>query len=39
MGELATMMHCHNLSMTGIVDRLEERGLVPRWWRRKGTPG
>ncbi len=30
MGELATMMHCDNSNMTGIVDRLEERGLVRR---------
>jgi DNA-binding MarR family transcriptional regulator len=30
MGELATTMHCDNSNMTGIVDRLEERGLVER---------
>ena len=30
MGELATMMRCDNSNMTGIVDRLEERGLVER---------
>ena len=30
MGELATLMHCDNSNMTGIVDRLEERGLVER---------
>jgi DNA-binding MarR family transcriptional regulator len=30
MGELAQMMHCDNSNMTGIVDRLEERGLVER---------
>jgi len=30
MGELATIMHCDNSNMTGIVDRLEERGLVQR---------
>lgn len=30
MGELAAMMHCDNSNMTGIVDRLEERGLVQR---------
>ncbi|HYH62580.1 MAG TPA: MarR family transcriptional regulator [Solirubrobacterales bacterium] len=30
MGELATMMRCDNSNMTGIVDRLEERGLVRR---------
>jgi DNA-binding MarR family transcriptional regulator len=30
MGELAAMMRCDNSNMTGIVDRLEERGLVRR---------
>jgi len=30
MGELAQMMRCDNSNMTGIVDRLEERGLVER---------
>jgi DNA-binding MarR family transcriptional regulator len=30
MGELAQLMHCDNSNMTGIVDRLEERGLVRR---------
>jgi DNA-binding MarR family transcriptional regulator len=30
MGELASLMHCDNSNMTGIVDRLEERGLVRR---------
>jgi MarR family transcriptional regulator, organic hydroperoxide resistance regulator len=30
MGELAVHMHCDNSNMTGIVDRLEERGLVVR---------
>ncbi len=30
MGELATLMRCDNSNMTGIVDRLEERGLVRR---------
>ncbi len=30
MGELASMMRCDNSNMTGIVDRLEERGLVQR---------
>jgi DNA-binding MarR family transcriptional regulator len=30
MGELAAQMHCDNSNMTGIVDRLEERGLVVR---------
>jgi DNA-binding MarR family transcriptional regulator len=30
MGELAQLMHCDNSNMTGIVDRLEERGLVQR---------
>ena len=30
MGELAAMIHCDNSNMTGIVDRLEERGLVER---------
>jgi DNA-binding MarR family transcriptional regulator len=30
MGELAQAMHCDNSNITGIVDRLEERGLVRR---------
>jgi DNA-binding MarR family transcriptional regulator len=30
MGDLATAMHCDNSNITGIVDRLEERGLVRR---------
>lgn len=30
MGDLATAMHCDNSNITGIVDRLEERGLVMR---------
>ncbi len=30
MGELAAMMHCDNSNMTGMVDRMEERGLVRR---------
>ena len=30
MGELAQLMHCDNSNITGIVDRLEERGLVER---------
>jgi DNA-binding MarR family transcriptional regulator len=30
MGELALSMHCDNSNITGIVDRLEERGLVER---------
>ena len=30
MGELAAMMRCDSSNMTGIVDRLEERGLVER---------
>ncbi len=30
MGELATAMFCDNSNITGIVDRLEERGLVER---------
>ena len=30
MGELARMMHCDNSNITGIIDRLEERGLVQR---------
>lgn len=30
MGQLATLMRCDNSNMTGIVDRLEERGLVER---------
>jgi DNA-binding MarR family transcriptional regulator len=30
MGTLAHLMHCDNSNMTGLVDRLEERGLVER---------
>jgi DNA-binding MarR family transcriptional regulator len=30
MGALAQLMHCDNSNMTGLVDRLEERGLVER---------
>ena len=30
MGDLAMAMHCDNSNITGIVDRLEERGLVER---------
>jgi DNA-binding MarR family transcriptional regulator len=30
MGDFATAMHCDNSNVTGIVDRLEERGLVKR---------
>ena len=30
MGELATLMSCDNSNMTGIVDRMEERGFVRR---------
>ena len=30
MGELAEVMHCDNSNVTGIVDRLEQRGLVER---------
>ena len=30
MGELAKHMHCDNSNITGIVDRLTERGLVER---------
>jgi DNA-binding MarR family transcriptional regulator len=30
MNELATMLHCDNSNVTGIVDRLEVRGLVAR---------
>ena len=30
MGELANAMHCDNSNITGIVDRLEEKGLVER---------
>jgi DNA-binding MarR family transcriptional regulator len=30
MGELAHLMHCDNSNLTGIIDRLEERGLVAR---------
>lgn len=30
MGELAATLHCDNSNVTGIVDRLERRGLVER---------
>lgn len=30
MGELAEVMHCDNSNITGIVDRLEQRGLIAR---------
>jgi DNA-binding MarR family transcriptional regulator len=30
MGNLAEALHCDNSNVTGIVDRLEERGLVRR---------
>lgn len=30
MTELATLLHCDNSNVTGIVDRLEARGLVER---------
>jgi len=30
MSELASLMRCDNSNLTGIVDRLEERGLVER---------
>jgi DNA-binding MarR family transcriptional regulator len=30
MSELAGMLHCDNSNVTGIVDRLEDRGLVER---------
>jgi MarR family transcriptional regulator, organic hydroperoxide resistance regulator len=30
MNELASLMHCDNSNVTGIVDRLETRGLVER---------
>ena len=30
MHELATMLACDNSNVTGIVDRLEARGLVAR---------
>ena len=30
MGELATTLHCDNSNVTGIADRLEDRGLVSR---------
>lgn len=30
MSELASIMHCDNSNLTGIVDRLEERELVER---------
>jgi MarR family transcriptional regulator, organic hydroperoxide resistance regulator len=30
MGEMAEAMHCDNSNITGIVDRLEERGIVER---------
>jgi DNA-binding MarR family transcriptional regulator len=30
MGELARELHCDNSNVTGLVDRLSERGLVER---------
>jgi DNA-binding MarR family transcriptional regulator len=30
MSELAQLMHCDNSNLTGIIDRLSERGLVER---------
>jgi MarR family transcriptional regulator, organic hydroperoxide resistance regulator len=30
MSELAEVMHCDNSNVTGLVDRLEQRGLVER---------
>jgi len=30
MNELATLLHCDNSNVTGIIDRLEARGLVER---------
>jgi DNA-binding MarR family transcriptional regulator len=30
MGELAREMHCDNSNITGLIDRLSERGLVER---------
>jgi MarR family transcriptional regulator, organic hydroperoxide resistance regulator len=30
MGEMAEAMHCDNSNITGIVDRLEQRGIVER---------
>jgi DNA-binding MarR family transcriptional regulator len=30
MSELADALHCDNSNVTGIVDRLEDRGLVER---------
>ena len=30
MGELATVLHCDNSNVTGIVDGLEEKGLATR---------
>ena len=30
MSELAERLHCDNSNVTGIVDRLEDRGLVER---------
>ncbi len=30
MGEIATFLHCDNSNVTGIVDGLEEKGLVER---------
>jgi MarR family transcriptional regulator, organic hydroperoxide resistance regulator len=30
MGELARQMHCDNSNITGLIDRLSERGLVER---------
>jgi DNA-binding MarR family transcriptional regulator len=35
MGDLAAALHCDSSNVTGIVDRLEERGLV----RREPAPG
>jgi DNA-binding MarR family transcriptional regulator len=35
MGDLAAALHCDSSNITGIVDRLEERGLV----RREPAPG
>jgi DNA-binding MarR family transcriptional regulator len=35
MGDLADALHCDSSNVTGIVDRLEERGLV----RREVAPG
>ena len=36
MHELATLLHCDNSNVTGLIDRLEARGWVARWaklWR------